>query len=274
MPPIQPLEVNLSQQNSSLQLMPRAALLSSQRLKWQKIHVQAHCQPAWETPESVFKQHTIVIHHSMAQVERTLDGRRRNEQVGCGNSAIIPANISHKVNWDREASFTLLALEPEHMAQIAYESVDSDHTELIPHFTQSDSFIHQMGLSLKAEMELHELGSRLFVDSLVTALSVHLLRHYAVRRQPLRHEPGGLSKYQLQQAIDYINDSLDQDLSLEAIAAEVGMSQYYFCRLFKQSMGLAPYQYVIQQRVERAKALLKQTKLSLSEIALQCGFAS
>ncbi|WP_026098569.1 helix-turn-helix domain-containing protein [Kamptonema formosum] len=64
---------------------------------------------------------------------------------------------------------------------------------------------------------------------------------------------------------------LDQELALPDMAEVAGMSQYYFCRLFSQSMGVAPYQYVIQQRVERAKGLLKERRLPLADVALACG---
>lgn len=276
MPNMQPLAVNFSEQDSTLQLMPRVALFSSHHLNWKNIHLQFHRQPAWEIPESVFVQHTIVIHNSecMAQAERMLDGRRQHEQVGCGNIAIIPASVPHQVCWDRGADFMLLSLEPSRIAQIAYESVDLDRAELIPHFTKIDPLIHQIGQSLKTELTSSGSGNRLFVDSIVTALAIHLLRNYAVKQPSLPKYTNGLPKYRLQLALDYINDYLDRDLSLEAIASKVGMSQYYFCRLFKQSIGLAPYQYVIQQRVEWAKRLLNQPELPICDIALQCGFAS
>jgi AraC family transcriptional regulator len=67
---------------------------------------------------------------------------------------------------------------------------------------------------------------------------------------------------------------LGEDLSLSAIAEELGMSQYYFCHLFKRSTGISPHQFLIRQRVEQAKILLKQSKHTISDIALACGFAS
>ena len=204
---LNPLAINFCEQGSTLQLMPCVALLSSHQSNWKNIHLQYHRQPAWEIPKSVFMQHTIVMHDSkcMAQAERMLDGQRQIEEVGCGNIAIVPANISHQVLWDREADFTLLSLEPAHIACIAHESVDLERTELIPHFTKLDPLIYQIGLSLKAELKSGGLGSRLFVDSLVTALAIHLLRNYAVRQQPLRNYTDGLPKYQLQLALDYLN---------------------------------------------------------------------
>jgi AraC family transcriptional regulator len=61
---------------------------------------------------------------------------------------------------------------------------------------------------------------------------------------------------------------------LEAIAQHLNMSVYYFCDLFKQSVGIAPYKYVLQQRVERAKLLLKDEERAIVDIALECGFAN
>ena len=76
----------------------------------------------------------------------------------------------------------------------------------------------------------------------------------------------------LKRAVEYIQEHLEQDISIEAIAAELDMSSYHFARLFKQSTGLAPYQYLIKCRVERAKELLLQGEMAIAEIATQVGF--
>ncbi len=91
---------------------------------------------------------------------------------------------------------------------------------------------------------------------------------------PTPTSPCEFPKSNLQRALDYIQSHLDQKIRLDAIAAEIGMSQFYFCRWFRRSMGIAPYQYVIQQRVERAKTLIKRHELSLVEIAFECGFSN
>ncbi len=271
-----PLAVDFTKENEVLQILPRLPIVSSQNLQWNGIYVQQHHQPAWETPEYSHIRHMLLVHTSgqIVQTERVLDGHRRSEQLSDGNVVIVPATVQHQANWNRENTFTLLFIEPAHLAQVAHESINFDRVELIPQFARLDPLIYQIVLSLKAELELNGLGNRLFVDSLTTALSIHLLRTYTIWQQPLRTYADGLSQYKLQQTIDYINTYLEEDLSLEAIASTLGMSQYYFARLFKQSMGIAPYQYVIQQRVERAKQLLRQRELSIAEIALRCGFAS
>lgn len=271
---MQPLKIDLAQEDAILRVLPRPPLLSSQH--WNGITVQQHHQPDWETPEYYYTQHMLLVHTSdrAVQAERMLDGRRQQEQLGNGNIVIVPATVLHQANWDQENTFTLLFLEPVHLARVVYEFVDVDRVELIPQFAKFDSLIYQIGQSLGREIELNGVGSRLFVDSLTTALAVHLLRQYSVHQPILREYSGGLSRRTLQHAIDYIQEHLAQALSLEAIANAVEMSQYYFARLFKQSMGIAPYQYVLQQRIERAKPLLRDSSLSIAEIARQVGFSN
>jgi AraC family transcriptional regulator len=82
-----------------------------------------------------------------------------------------------------------------------------------------------------------------------------------------------LTQVQLQQAIDYIHAHLDRELLLEQIATSINISPTYFASLFKQATGISPHQYVIRQRVKRARSLLK-TDLAIADIALQVGFSS
>jgi AraC family transcriptional regulator len=82
-----------------------------------------------------------------------------------------------------------------------------------------------------------------------------------------------LSSQQLRYTIDYIQANLNKALHLPIIATHLNLSYYHFCSLFKKSIGISPWQYVIRQRIDRAKELLKEQKLSIAEIALACGFS-
>ncbi|MGI2904210.1 AraC family transcriptional regulator [Tolypothrix sp. VBCCA 56010] len=262
MPEAKFLAVDYSQENDALQVLPRLPLLSSHQFGWDGILVQYHQQPAWETLEHCHAQHVIGI--------RNLQG----EQIANAELVIVPATAPHKDLWQQETDFILFSVEPARIAQIAHESIDGDRIELKSYIGMCDPVIYQIGRLFQSELKSNGLGSRLYADSLTTALSVQLLRNYCTKEQLIKEYTNGLSKYKLQQAIAYINDNLTEDLSLEAIASHLQMSVYYFARLFKQSMGVTPHQYVIQQRVERAKQLLKkQNKLSISEVAFQVGFA-
>jgi AraC family transcriptional regulator len=84
----------------------------------------------------------------------------------------------------------------------------------------------------------------------------------------------GLTHTQLQPVLDYIQTHLDRDLSLAELAEVINISPTYFASLFKQAIEVSPHQYVIQQRVERAKLMLSKTDLAIADIALQVGFSS
>src|ERR1700740_3406619 len=84
---------------------------------------------------------------------------------------------------------------------------------------------------------------------------------------------GGLAPRVLRRIREYIDDNIDQRISVELLAGLANLSVCYFVRAFKQSMGVTPHDYLIRQRVERTKQLLSDSDMPLSEIALVAGFA-
>jgi AraC family transcriptional regulator len=240
----QPIVLNNTQSADLLQVVPRKPLLSSQSLNWDGCCLQYYHQPAWETPYFCDIQHLIVIHHSQhLQTESLLDGNRQHQRIVKGDIVIVPANTPNYHVWERDMEFSLLFLEPTHIAQIAYESiVDVERFEILPCFATPDPLIYQFSQALKSELELGESCSRFYVDHLIAALSMHLIRHYSAKKQLIREYTDGLSKCKLQRAISYINEHLTESLSLKEISTEIEMSPCYFTSLFKQSTGMSAYQ--------------------------------
>lgn len=183
---------------------------------------------------------------------------------------IVPANISHQASWDREHDYIGLSLAPE---KLAHSASLTDVVELAPCFQKADPLILGIGIALKTEVESKGNSDHLYIDSLTNTLSLHLLRHYSTKKVSIPEYTDGLSKYKLRQVVEYINDNLDHNFSLAELAAIANMSPSYFSYLFKLSTGYAPHQYVIRLRVERAKKLLLQEKLTIADIAYSLGFA-
>ena len=82
----------------------------------------------------------------------------------------------------------------------------------------------------------------------------------------------GLLPRRLQRVLSHINENLSQTLSVAELAQVVGMSQYYFSKLFKMSTGSTPHQYVMRRRVERAQELLRETRMALADVGATVGF--
>jgi AraC family transcriptional regulator len=270
------LNVDFRQEGASDQLFLHPPLLTSHYSGWSGIHVERHLQPTHDTPEHCLTTHCIpILLGAPILNERWLDRHTHREFLLKGSFAIIPAGATHRSLSMDAADFLILAIDTTFFDQIAQEWSPSPPLQLIPHFAlQQDAFILEIGLALNRELEAGCPAGRLYGDSLAIGLVTHLLRHYSTFRPSLHSNADGLSKHKLNQTLEYIHTHLEQEIKLEDLAKVVGMSPYYFCRMFKQSVGVAPYQYVIQQRVERAKQLLKNAEFVIADIALQCGFAS
>jgi len=250
-------------------------LLSSFEAQWDGLNLIYELEPADEMPETYLGQHFILIALDDFRATYLLDGRWQHVDYAKGEIAIIPATQSlPKTQVDREVPLLELFLEPATLARAACESANPDKVELVPQLQIRDPLIQHMGLALKAELEAGGSDSRLYAESMATALSAHLLRRYCSHPEKIKDYTGGLSKYKLRQAVSYINEHLDQNLTLAEIAAAVRMSPNYFASLFKQSTGLTPHQYVMKCRIEKAKQLLHHQQLTLVEICQEVGFTS
>jgi AraC family transcriptional regulator len=272
------LEVNFVKEREVAyqRIYQRSPIISSASVGWDFMGIAYDWYPPGGMPKVLSQQHSIGIFTdvpSPAITERQIDGRLKEEQIVQGSCVIVPGNISQKAEWNKESGALCLSIDPMIFAQTIYEVVDPNNVELLPQFAIADPFIYQIGVALKAALFKHSDRSRLYSETLVKTLILHLLEHYTTNCPNLREcAAGQLPQYKLQQVIDYINDYLDRDLSLQELSNLVQMSPHYFSTLFKQSTGISPHQYVIRCRIERAKCLMGQSKLSLSEIAIQVGF--
>jgi AraC family transcriptional regulator len=214
-----------------------------------------------------------------------------------GDFTVFLAGISYRVAWDRPQELLIVGFDPSLIDQKVLELSDLKKSqlsvnykgEIFSHYKFNDPLIYQLGLALKTELNANRSIERLYTEFLTDTLLVHLLRlcssqtHLAssfnsrsvremsafaerlLLRQTLRERQQGLPKLQLQAVIDYIQANIDRNLSLTELASITQLGSHHFSNLFKRSTGLSPYQYVMQQRLNKAKELLRNTdRLSIS----------
>jgi AraC family transcriptional regulator len=271
----QPLILDAASDESISKIGPSAPVLSSQKAFWNGVRVNYYkFSAAVETPEHCFSQHLITIHLNYAVVkkEQLLNGHLRCDRFKNGDICLIPATAPALVRLQDASEFISLHLEPTFLRQIAAEVVDSDRLEVVPQFKLNDPLIYQIGMALKANIESESVYNRLYTELIATALSAHLLQHYSTQKPKIKSYSYGLSQAQLRQVTDYIYQHSAQNPSLMMMAEIVHMSPYYFSRLFKQSTGFTPHQYLLKCRTAQAKQLLKTTNLAIADIAGQVGF--
>jgi AraC family transcriptional regulator len=105
------------------------------------------------------------------------------------------------------------------------------------------------------------------------AVGIHVAQTYGGMRPVSRPVRGGLAPWQERRAKEVLSANLDGGVPLKEVARECRLSVSHFSRAFRRSMGVAPHNWLLMRRVEVAKEKLRNTDLSLSDVALACGFA-
>ena len=252
--------------------------LASQAQRWENIRVQQFQNPAGEGSCHFEDEHTLFMSLAPRPIHylQTQDGKTHTGLFCKGDLSIAPANIPFFARWEGDENYLQIRLPTQFVQDIARETIaqDPNRLELAPAFQIRNPQIEAIATLLFTELYQNQSSSSLYLDSLVNVLTVNLLRRHATTTPEASVYEGGLPPRQLRYVLDYIDSYLDQNIKLANLAQLMDISQFHFSRLFKQSIGVSPHQYLIQQRVERAKQLLKQTDRSIVDIALDCGFNS
>jgi AraC family transcriptional regulator len=267
--------LDFTNQQEAARVLLQTPLVASYHTGWKGLTFTHYRHPPHKTVEHCLLQHSLVITDpkSCFQAERRLDGKFKHYAHGNGRVDVIPAFLNHSTNWDREVEFSAIAICPTLLNQTTQESMQRE-IELIPQLAIDDPIIQQLALALKLEIQMGCMSGRLYGELLGTALAARLVQNYAVSKPAPEFKANGLPQSQLERVIDYMKANLAQDLSILDLASLTSMSESHFSRAFKQSVGVSPYQYLMQQRVERAKQLLEKRSIAISTIALDCGFAN
>jgi len=187
-----------------------------------------------------------------------------------GDIDLVPANVSDTWYEDAASTSVVVRIAPSLLVRAAEETGrDTGLVALEPRHQFRDVRMEHIAWALKEESEAGFPNGLIYSESLGLALAVHILGHYPVGQRV----NGELSRSALRRVTAFIEEHLDEDLSLTRLASVSGLSGSHFRILFKRSTGVPVHAYVIQRRVERAKTLLLEGKVPKSQIALEAGFA-
>lgn len=221
------------------------------------------------------QHHTFDFHLGQpVQVICRMDGQERRGLQIQGHCSIVPAGTAHRWMFERPAGALLVRLSPAFMQETADAmNIKPQVAELAPRIQMRDAQIERIGWIMQAEAHEDYPTGRLFMDSLATALAARMIalqtHHDAPRPKPGR----GLPPWRLRRVIEYIEVNLDRNLALTELADVAGFSLSHFKVLFKQAAGMPVHRFVLERRVARARMLLLKGEKSMTEIAMECGFA-
>jgi len=201
---------------------------------------------------------------------QTADGLQQRRCVTDKHVSIIPAGQLHQVTWRRRADVTVFFLSPGFVKEVAHES-SMEWVDVTEQYAALDPVIWYLGREIRAELRRLRRLETTYLEAVAMVLARHVLTTYSSSPWPTG-EPGGLPRYKLRHAIQFIRENIAKDISFHDIAAHLKMSAYHFARMFKYSTGESPHQYIVRCRVNRAKELLAETKLPITDVAFEAGY--
>lgn len=228
--------------------------------------------PSGRFDSPVDERHVLCLHLGGPVPVSYRAGKAERQGVRLhGQFCVVPGGSSTRWTLSRPATSLLLRLAPAHLCATADDMGRGARAfDLAPAIHVRDPQIERIGWMMQAEDHDAHPGGRLFADSLASALAVRLV----ALQSPSRIAPArALPAWRLRHVIDYIDAHLDQDLTLAELAAVAGFSPSHFKALFRQATATPVHRFVLERRVERARLHLLEGRLSVTEVALETGFA-
>ena len=251
----------------------------SQDAGWRSLHAAILEEAPFQATERPIRHPSLIYHLSRpTQVTRKIEGAARETAlIGPRRICLTPGEAS--TLWGHSGHPEILQV---YLRQSIYEAAvteiygcDSSGAELVPRFAMLDPLLEQLAIAITNALRDGASEDGLYIDTIAQMMAVHLARSHSSRSRPVRILPAKpLAGWKMRRVIEYIEDNLEGDLSLQAMAAEVDISPLYLARAFKSAVGQSPHQYVLARRIERAKELLRNTDLPVVDVALSSGFSS
>lgn len=252
----------------------RAPTLSSESLDWRGFALEEHHLTQLDPRETIWMKHMVSVALSdMPGFERRDGATFVPAPMRAGQVIIVP-NGAHTSNRSSEpVDLVCVTFEPSFLAIACGQMVNTEDLELPERYGVDDPLISGLCLALRKEVELGGPSGKVYSESLASSLAVHLVARFAkLKREATPAPDGGLSRRAVKQVTELIESRLNGEISLQDLAASVGLSPFHFARLFKRTFGLPPHQFVVRRRLDRAKRLLLQGDLPLAQVAREVGF--
>ncbi len=233
-------------------------------------------EPA-EMPVDVYAQHHILLNlrDEPHRVENWRDGEHRDFTFRRHEIVVTPAGVQSGWRWHDKSRVIVITLDPDKLERFAQSELGvlltGAQLKDLPQFTDAD--ICQAGLQLKDPLANPDIGSDVMFESLARVFLIKLIQKYGQRIEDEPDYAKGFTARHYKRVLDLVAARYGSSIPLEDMAREAGLSPSHFSRLFKETIGKSPMQFVMAYRVERAKEALARFDTPLIEIALSCGFA-
>jgi AraC family transcriptional regulator len=192
---------------------------------------------------------------------------------GAGEMCLVPRYVETWLRTD-DLRYSYLSVDISDAALAAACDGTTGDVELRRVGKLVDARVGALAAAVNAERAAGFPSGRLFLDSLEQALAVALVKGYAVRHPSMQAHRGGLGSARLRRIKEFVDAKIEDELTLCEMAQAVELSTAHFSRMFRKSTGETPHQFLLRQRLERAKMMLRSVDGRVIDVAVACGFKS
>jgi AraC family transcriptional regulator len=251
----------------------KTPVCSSASRQWDGFLVEEHAPTECESSNvSLLTDVVYLTLEDRTDLEWRSDGQTVSKLVQPGQISILPASHPYSVKLRAAGGSVVVSLEPKLLTGAAAEQGVFGEVELVWVHGVDDTLLRELVLALRSELRGTPCDHPAYAQSLASALAAHVVRRYSTDRLRLPRRPGGLTVPTLRATVQFIHENLAGEISIEQLALRANLSAAHFARMFKQSTGLSPHQYLLHCRVARARQLLAGTPSGLAEVASLTGF--
>ena len=243
---------------------------------WEGVSVRGYRYAGSDVEVPAMRDYMVVAYRrGTTAMRRRIDGEWVSETLGPGDVSLLTRAAGSHWIWPENIEVVHVYLTQDELASTCREMFEHDVEDIELHdiVKANDPAIHRTAMQIAQEAAQGNAGSRLMVDALTSQLAVHILRRHAQVRFREGGGDGSLSFRQDRAVRDYVRSHLHESITLNDLAAEAGLSRFHFARRFRSATGTTAHEFVLQERVQRARTMLTRTSTPLPEIARECGFA-
>jgi AraC family transcriptional regulator len=257
---------------SRARLLGDGVVLNSAEAGWRSMYFEQRHGGLLETVEHVIEGHCLMVKlNPMSRAERKIDGRLQMEIQRRGDTVYIPDGSSHQVRYTTPLGRLHVMVLPKSAINVIADELGAAPFVGAPRFAHEDRFVLEISQSINDELANGDPHGELYAQTYARVLAAHIVTRYG-KAACGRLKLPALTPAKLRRLDEYVESEFSRPISLSELAAQAGLSEYYFCRVFKQATGSSPYKYVLQKRLEFAMASLRDCNESIQDIAFAAGF--
>jgi AraC family transcriptional regulator len=247
---------------------PTSTQIFSSENAWKGFTVKRYIRSDMYVPARTLSRHTLQFNFGAPiSLSWKSEGKWTSSVCNTGNLVeLLSEGDKEELQWNGDYNALEIEFEPTFIDKL----VEKDNFKFREQHNVNDSLLKDIVVRLYEDAN-SGLTEKLYAESLGVACAIHLASTYSISNKKIFAPKGKLSSWQLKNVIELVRSCIHGVVTLEELASSIHLSVFHFSRLFKNTVGVSPYQFVLRQKIEYAKKLIKRRE-AVGDIAYMLGF--